>query len=131
MVTPTDWKESRGQLYKRRNPDTALLELPDPGFARYMIENLFEVGPTTGEHHLTWTEIDRWATRTGAELSEFEVVTLVDMSREFVNMLALAREPEYICPNTEAVAIARSKRNMTDVHAKAAAAYARAFEKGD
>ena len=128
MVTPTGWKESRGQLYKRRNPDTALLELPDTGFARYMIENLFEVGPMTGEHHLTWTEIDRWATRTGVELSEFEYVTLVDLSREFVNMLALAREPEYLCPNTDAAA--RSKPSKAEQHAKAAAAYASAISKG-
>lgn len=131
MATPTDWKESRGQLYTRRNPDTALLELPDAGFARYMIENLFEVGPMTGEHSLSWTEIDRWAERTGVELSEFEAVTLVDLSREFSRMLNLARDPDYLCPNTAAAAIARSKRNMTEVHAKAAAAYARAFEKGD
>jgi hypothetical protein len=129
MATPTGWKESRGQLYTRRNPDTALLELPDAGFARYMIDNLFEVGPMTGEHSLSWAEIDRWATRTGVELSEFEAVTLVDLSREFSRMLNLAREPEYLCPNTDAAA--RSKPSKADRDAKAAAAYARAFEKGD
>lgn len=129
MATPTGWKESRGQLYTRRNPDTALLELPDAGFARYMIENLFEVGPMTGEHSLSWAEIDRWATRTGVELSEFEAVTLVDLSREFSRMLNLARDPDYRCPNTAAAA--RSKPSKAEQHAKAAAAYARAMNKGD
>lgn len=124
MSTPTGWKETREQFHKRRNPDSPLLEVPDVGFARYMLDYLFEVGPMAGEHAVDWAHVRQWQDGTGVDLSEFEFVTLVDMSRTFVGMIHAAKEPEYLAPNYEA-----AKGDKSERHARAAAAYARAIDK--
>jgi len=91
-------RRSRFQRIKDEyGKDSAKLDLPDIGSAQYLADYLFEVGPTTGDQSLTWSELEAWSRRTGVDLSEFESVTLVMLSREFLGMLNHAREE--MCPS--------------------------------
>lgn len=53
----------------------------------YMLEFLFEVGPTHEGAPITFVEIESWQRTTGVELSYWEARTLHRLSREYVVQL--------------------------------------------
>lgn len=112
-VTPTKHKESRGVAYRFKDKNHPLLELPDVGAAQYLADYLFEVGPMTGEHSITWGELSKWREETGVELDEFGARTIINLSREYVAMLSQARDPMHPAPH--AVAAERVKPSRAEV----------------
>lgn len=74
-----------------------LLDLPEvPPAVAHLVEYLFEVGPTLGEHAITFGEVESWCNLTGTVLNEFEATTLRALSRAYLGMLHQAAAPE--CP---------------------------------
>lgn len=74
-----------------------LLDLPKvPQAAEHLIGYLFEVGPTVGEHAVTFTEIRNWSEATGTALNEFQATMLKTLSREFLSMKIEAAQDS--CP---------------------------------
>lgn len=57
-----------------------------------MVAYLFEAGPAVAGEALTHGELRNWQECTGVELSEFEAVALVSMSREYLAMYRTACE---------------------------------------
>lgn len=90
--------------------------MPPVGVAEHLVDYLMEVGPTTGENELSWTEISNWMERTGVELDEFQAVALVAMSREYLGMMQEARDAECLPP---------WRREKTEAQKAAAAARVR------
>jgi hypothetical protein len=105
----------RGERIKKQyGEDAAELQIPDLGNAQFLVDWLFEVGPTTGEQRLEWVQLESWQRQTGVELDEFCAVALVKMSGAYLGMLHEAREPN--CP-----APFEFERTETEVKARQAA----------
>lgn len=69
------------------------LEPPvDLGAFHHIADYLFEVGPTTGEHSVSWCELEAWQKQTGVTLGEFRAGAIVALSREFLAALGKSRE---------------------------------------
>lgn len=62
--------------------------------ARYLIDLLFEIGPSIGEHALTHFEIESFQRNTGICLSGWESRTLKTLSNEYMAELYKARKPD-------------------------------------
>jgi hypothetical protein len=58
-------------------------EMP-PVSAPYLIDYLFELGPTMGENTLTHAELESWQRNTGIELSSWESRTLKALSNAYL-----------------------------------------------
>lgn len=70
------------------------LEPPvDLGPFGFIADYLFEVGPTTGDQPVTWSELRNWAQAVGIEPDEFTAGAIVALSREFLAALGQARDP--------------------------------------
>lgn len=74
-------------------------QLP-PAPLPYMIEWLFEIGPTIpggmSPAPIGWRDMEAWQSIVGVELLPWEGKLLRQLSAEFVNMSFLAKEPD--CP---------------------------------
>lgn len=71
----------------------AYLEPPvELGAFQHIADYLFEVGPTSGDQPVTWTELRNWADMVGVELDEFRASAIVSLSREFLGALGKSRE---------------------------------------
>ncbi|TWI69061.1 hypothetical protein IP91_00126 [Pseudoduganella lurida] len=68
----------------------------------YLINYLFQVGPTMGDQELTFGEMSAWCERSGADLDDFESLALKQMSRAYLSMAHQARDPKCICPAFDA-----------------------------
>ncbi len=73
------------------------LTLPEvPAGVAHILDYLFEVGPTSGEHPITWGEIGAWRVETGTLLTEFEASSIRSLSKAYLGMLRAASETN--CP---------------------------------
>jgi len=90
-------------LRQKRGEEVAELEPPevDDSLA-YLVEYLFQIGPTLGEHELSFGEMSAWCDRSGADLDDFESMALKQMSRAYLSMVHQARDPKCICPAFDA-----------------------------
>lgn len=70
--------------------------MPDISPCEHIVDYLFEVGPTTGEHSVEPTQLEAWQRLTGIVLNEFEAVQVLQLSKSYLSMLHEAREEN--CP---------------------------------
>ena len=64
--------------------------------APYLVEWLFEIGPSTGDGILAMSELAAWENITGIELSRWEARTLRRLSGDYLHQRQESREPG--CP---------------------------------
>jgi hypothetical protein len=64
--------------------------------AQYLIEYLFEIGPTEGDAPLSHAELQAWQQNTGITLQPWELRLLKKLSLEYLGMYREASEPD--CP---------------------------------
>jgi hypothetical protein len=95
-------KVSRLQSYLESNPDSDELQMPELDGADYLVSYLTEIGPAVsngfGPSVVSWSDIDCWMTRTGLDLSPWEVLTLRDLSKVYVSELSQASDPNRPAP---------------------------------
>jgi hypothetical protein len=87
---------TRGEqiLESKAKSEHVYLEPPcDLGAFQHIVDYLFEVGPTTGDQAVTWTELDRWADRMCVDLDPFRAGAIITLSREFLGALGKSRDP--------------------------------------
>ncbi len=65
--------------------DSALIKMPDPGDAAYLIEFLMEIGPVnsgqSGPIPVSWSDINAWQQATGTILTGQELVQIRELSK--------------------------------------------------
>lgn len=87
------------QLKARAGAEVPELEpTPLDSSLEYLVGYLFEVGPSQGEHELTFGELAHWCQLTGVSLDDFESTALKQMSRAYLGMYHKARAPDCRCP---------------------------------
>lgn len=86
---------SRAQIAREKGD-----ELPQMAWnpAPYLTDWLFEIGPTSGDHTLSWSEMAAWEKNTGIRLLPFEAKILRRLSNSYANERLAAREPDYPMP---------------------------------
>lgn len=84
---PEEGEISRRTEFERNNQDVLLPECS----ASYILEYLFELGVTLGEHPITHAEIRAWMDNTGIDLSSWEAVTIKRLSEAYVRSSHEAR----------------------------------------
>lgn len=89
------------------SPYLVLPELPHA--VAHVAEYLFEVGPTSGEHPVSWTEIRNWRQETGTLLTEFEASAIRALSKSYLGMLHAACAVDCPAPVTMREASAESE----------------------
>lgn len=87
--------------------------------ALYLIEYLFELGPTQGDAPLSHAELAAWQSNIGITLQPWEVRFLKKLSLEYLGEYRKAAEPDYPAPWIEAP-YARSAANLVAMRMKAA-----------
>lgn len=65
---------------------------PDVELGQYLIEILFQVGPTKGEMPLCEGDLEPWERRRGIELAPWQADLLVDLSRAYMAESHAARD---------------------------------------
>jgi hypothetical protein len=79
--------------------------MPDRGNAGYLLEYLWDVGPTMsgsmGEGPLTHSELQAYQANTGLELTCWEAETLRRLSMEYMNQSQLATKRDCLPPWTD------------------------------
>lgn len=74
--------------------------MPPVEWGDYILEYLFEIGPTMADGPLTFSEIESWMRTTEIHLSPFEVRLIRRLSREYLGESFAAtkrdREPPYV-----------------------------------
>lgn len=77
-------------------------DMPDAGIASYLLEYLFEIGPTmagaAGAAAITHQEIAAWQQLSRVRLSPWEAHALRSLSREFVAAAHLAEKADAKAP---------------------------------
>lgn len=85
---------------------SASLGMPDLGAAGYLVDCLFDVGPTMhgamGEVPLSWTEVVAYAQGSGAVSEQWEIRALVEMSKSYLAEKATAVKPLATPPTEQA-----------------------------
>jgi hypothetical protein len=76
-------------------------EMPDCD-ARYLIDYLFEIGPTQGDAPLSHTELRAWQHNIGISLQAWELRFLKRLSVEYLGQYRDAAEPDCPSPWAEA-----------------------------
>lgn len=71
---------------------------PDVEQGQYLIDILFQVGPTKGEMPLCEGDLEPWERRRGIELMPWQADLLVDLSRTYMVESHAARETAALCP---------------------------------
>lgn len=67
------------------------LTLPEiPAAVAHVADYLFEVGPTSGEHPVSFGELESWCSVTGTQLTEFEASSLRSLSKSYLGMMHAA-----------------------------------------
>lgn len=84
---PEEAEISRRAEYERDNHN---IEMPECK-AFYVLEYLFELGITIGEHAITHAEIRAWMDNTGIELNAWEAQTLKRLSVIYVSSIFESR----------------------------------------
>ncbi len=97
-ATPEEGTQSRRAEFER---DDLAVDMPECS-ASYILEYLFELGITIGEHALTHGEIRAWMDNTGIDLSSWEAQTLKKLSEAYLSMSYESRKPDAETPWTEA-----------------------------
>lgn len=64
--------------------------------AQYLIDYLFEIGPTQGDSPISHAELQAWQGNIGIALQPWELRTLKKLSVEYLGMHREASEPD--CP---------------------------------
>ncbi|WP_051971855.1 hypothetical protein [Massilia sp. 9096] len=86
-------------------------ELPPLEWGGYLVEYLFEFGPTTatgmGSVPVEPQCIESWQRQTGLNLSPWEFLTLQRLSKEYAAEASNATEPDRFAPFTESSDAAR------------------------
>jgi hypothetical protein len=93
-------KKAKGQQLsriKKYQKDGITPNMPPTGVAGYLLEYLWEIGPTVaagmGEAPISHGEIRVWQDNTGVELQTWEVQLLRRLSIEHLNQSQLASDP--------------------------------------
>jgi hypothetical protein len=106
-ATPSKAKVSRQKEFEakvERGESAPFLELPNIEGLSYIVDYLFEVGPMTGESSVTWQEVRAWREETGVTLDDFEVTSIVALSKAYAGMLYEARDPMTPPPHVTSIA---------------------------
>lgn len=86
--------QSRLARYRKDGVEPSL---PDPGPAGYLVEYLWEVGPTEpagmGEAPVSHAQLAAWQANMGVELHAWEVQVLRRLSRDYVVQSHQAQDP--------------------------------------
>jgi len=64
----------------------------------YLIVYLFEIGPTSGQLPVQFSEINAWRLCTGIDLDPVECVLLRKLSNEYMAELSASAEADRPCP---------------------------------
>lgn len=96
-ATPGKAKRSRYAQLKAREDEAPELELPEvPEAVGHVVDYLFEVGPATGEHEVSWCELAAWCGATGTVLDAWESAAVRSLSAAYLSMRLEAADPK--CP---------------------------------
>lgn len=81
--------EVRSIKIERENPFSLYLEMPDVGYAEYVLRMLIDIGISSsngmGLAPISWTEIKSWDEVTRGSLRPWEAETIMELSRHFVS----------------------------------------------
>lgn len=92
--------------------------MPPVLWGDYILDYLFEVGPTMSEGPLTFEEIESWMRTTETNLSPFEVRLLRRLSREYLGESYAAtkrdRPPPYAGTAADRAASAKARQKAID-----------------
>lgn len=84
-------------------------DLPPLGESRYLVNYLFEAGPTSatgmGKAPLSWQELHAWQSMVGIELQSWEVRGLRRLSCDFLAASEEAEDPDCPAPYTNRLLI--------------------------
>ncbi|WP_138438598.1 hypothetical protein [Marinobacter alexandrii] len=79
-----DDRRTRFEQYGKDHPYTCL---PDTNPFQYLTQWLLDAGIAPGRAALTWTELDHYDHATGGVCSQWEMKTMMRMSREYTHWL--------------------------------------------
>jgi hypothetical protein len=111
QATPEKEKQSRMEIFKSRDENHPLLNLPPLESHSYIIEWLFDVGPGMsfglGLCPLTYQEINAWAV--GISINPWERTMLKNLSSEYVSWSNKATKKDCPIPYAETEAPTEAK----------------------
>lgn len=93
-----------------------------PVSAKYLIEWWLEIGPSTGEHVISWGELSGWQNNTGIGLAPWEAKAIRSMSSAFLRQQYDAKKAD--CPAPYVGDMELIKENRDKVAARVKAAFA-------
>lgn len=108
-AVPDGEDEGRSRLEIMQEEGGAVPPLPDNP-APYLTDWLFEIGPTSGDGVLTWTDLAAWQSLSGIVLRPLKATILRRLSSEFANERYRARKTDRQMPfdlNREDIAARR------------------------
>lgn len=80
------------QLDEKRGVRRRELTMPPVKAGLYLVDHLFTVGPCPAGEPISFLEIEAWSRQTGNKLNIWEVSTLHDLSRVYVEELNAASD---------------------------------------
>lgn len=102
-ATPSGDTKSRLEAYKKADGDYEI-PLPDIREAKYLVGLLYDAGTVCqsgqGISPLSWVEIDSWLKVTQLSLSNWELITIKNMSHAYASEYSRASEKSALMPYT-------------------------------
>ena len=83
-------------------------ELPEC-VAHYLLEYLFDVGPTINDGHLTYEEISAWQSSMGLELTPWETQQIHKLSRDYISQAYKSTAFDCPAPFTDSVRLEQQR----------------------
>lgn len=117
---PSKQKETRFKIYSSGDIPSPLLDMPDVGYAQYLINYLFEMGfskrSAMGLQPIDWLELHSWSIVTKTELTNWECNVLIHCSNVYVDQYYESNEQIVPAPyqpiNIDKVAVSNRVANL-------------------
>lgn len=99
---PGKSKKTRFQQLIDEGKNSPLLDFPDLGYAKYIIEKLLELGLVQKGGMepipISWSELNSWQSVTGSQLTPWEAITIRQLSAEYLRTFEQAADQTMPAP---------------------------------
>lgn len=93
---PSKQEKTRHTLYSEADQPSILLDLPNVDYAEYLLNYLYEVGfskpSSMGIRPIDWIDLNNWSQVTHTELTNWESLTMIYLSKVYVEQWYASNE---------------------------------------